>query len=288
MRTRILAAVAVALLLQVAARAQDGGEKHVRADLIADAAVVAGEPFRVAVRLTIDPKWHLSWVNPGASGQPPTVVFSLPDGFTASAVEFPTPTRLAGPGGGSSFVYEKEAVLLATVTPPKGLKPGGKPLEFSAAVTFLACSEAECLRGGRTAALRLPVAARARPANADAFRAYAARVPVSPAQDPNLARVDFHVKGDALDVTITWRNAVTDPDLLPLPDEAREVAGGKGKVDGTESTHTLTVKTIPGKKPASHKLAVVAGYTDKAGQRRGALLNIPVDVPPDAERPEEK
>src|SRR5215469_17496841 len=72
---------------------------NVRAELLADAsAVKPGEPFWVGLRQTIRPKWHTYWKNPGESGLPTEIKWTLPAGVTAEPIVWPTP-RLFDIGG---------------------------------------------------------------------------------------------------------------------------------------------------------------------------------------------
>src|SRR5215471_10707296 len=94
---------------------------NVRAELLADvAAVKPGEPFWVALRQTIRPKWHTYWKNPGESGLPTEIKWSLPAGVTADPIVWPTP-HLFNVGGVINYGYQDEAVLLVLVTPPADL-----------------------------------------------------------------------------------------------------------------------------------------------------------------------
>lgn len=55
--------------------------------------VMPGTPYRVALRLRMAPGWHIYWRNPGDSGLPPELEFTLPPGVTAGEIAWPTPTR---------------------------------------------------------------------------------------------------------------------------------------------------------------------------------------------------
>jgi thiol:disulfide interchange protein DsbD len=64
----------------------------VRAELVAEpAAVKAGEPFWVGLRLRVQDHWHVYWRNPGDSGEAPTITWQLPAGFAAGPIVWPTP-----------------------------------------------------------------------------------------------------------------------------------------------------------------------------------------------------
>ncbi len=74
--------------------------KHVRAKLIAQGPVASGPGVSVWLGLVIDhqPGWHTYWKNPGDSGAPPTLTWTLPAGFVAGDIAWPAPSRLpAGP-----------------------------------------------------------------------------------------------------------------------------------------------------------------------------------------------
>ena len=80
-------ALLLALLLAGPAFAQSPVVQtdNVRAELVADVATVkAGEPFWIGLRQTIRPKWHTYWKNPGESGLPTEIAWTLPAGAKAS------------------------------------------------------------------------------------------------------------------------------------------------------------------------------------------------------------
>src|SRR5579859_72 len=56
----------------------------------ADASAQPGQPIRLAVRLEHADGWHTYWVNPG-TGAPTSLQWTLPHGWTAGPIEWPTP-----------------------------------------------------------------------------------------------------------------------------------------------------------------------------------------------------
>src|SRR5512145_1852721 len=57
---------------------------HVRASLASEWEAAPQEgPFWVAVRLALDPGWHVYWRHPGDSGLAPSVAWTLPGGLVA-------------------------------------------------------------------------------------------------------------------------------------------------------------------------------------------------------------
>jgi thiol:disulfide interchange protein len=97
---------------------------RVHVDLVSEVrSVLPGSTFWVGVRQRIAPGWHTYWVNPGDSGQPMTIDWQLPPGFSAGALAWPHPQRLpVGPA--MSFGYTDEVVLPIPITAPAGLAPG--------------------------------------------------------------------------------------------------------------------------------------------------------------------
>lgn len=128
----------------------------VTASLVGEpSAIRPGEPFTVAIRMVMRPHWHVYWRNPGDSGLAPEVAWTLPAGFSAGPLQWPSPSRIPV-AHLVNFGYEGEAVLLAEVTPPTVLA-GTKPLTLRARLTYLAC-ERECVPGTAELRLTLPVA----------------------------------------------------------------------------------------------------------------------------------
>src|SRR4029453_5883784 len=92
--------------------------ENVRAELLADAsAVKPGEPFWVALRQTIRPKWHTYWKNPGDSGLPTEIAWKLPDGAKADPIVWPTPS-LINVSGVINYGFSDDILLMVRITPP--------------------------------------------------------------------------------------------------------------------------------------------------------------------------
>ncbi|TGD92276.1 protein-disulfide reductase DsbD family protein [Methylobacterium nonmethylotrophicum] len=144
----------------------------VRASLVAEpAAIEPGKAFAVGVRMVMKPGWHVYWRNPGDSGLPPEVNWTLPEGFSAGAIDWPAPTRIPV-AHLVNHGFKGETVLLTQVTPPATL-PAGRPVNLDAKLSYLACEEI-CIPGSADLRLTLPVAeagtsAGADPRNAELF-----------------------------------------------------------------------------------------------------------------------
>ena len=102
-------------------------------------------------------------------GWPRRWSFRCPPGFEVGELKFPVPERIVLPGDIVSYGYENEVTLVATVTPPKDMKPG-QSIDISAKANWLVCKEI-CLPGDGQASLNLPVSQKSGPANTEHFDA---------------------------------------------------------------------------------------------------------------------
>ena len=153
---RAVIGVASAFALTIAtALATPVKTENVEAELVAErTAIVPGEPLTVALRLKIADGWHTYWRNPGDSGLPTTLAWKLPDGITASGIEWPAPRALpVGPL--VNYAYEGEVLHLVTLSPAKTLA-SGSPVTLAARADWLVCRET-CIPEGADLALTLPV-----------------------------------------------------------------------------------------------------------------------------------
>jgi len=151
----------------------------VSAQLVSDAAaIVPGQPFTIALRLRHDPHWHSYWIAPG-TGYPTSLAWTLPEGFKAGAIQWPTPhvvKDLEGKITGNG--YENEAFLLVEITPPATLAPGSS-VKLEAVAEWLMC-ETVCMPGDAQLAITLPVgAATADPKWTGPLAAARAQLPVA-------------------------------------------------------------------------------------------------------------
>lgn len=69
--------------------------EQVRSELMAHApqGVGAGRTVWVGLQLTHAPEWHTYWKNPGDSGLPTELRWTLPPGVTAGEIAWPTPRK---------------------------------------------------------------------------------------------------------------------------------------------------------------------------------------------------
>ena len=102
-----------------------------------------GEPADAGLYFELEPGWHIYWKNAGDAGEPPHIQWTLPEGITAGAIQFPAPSRLPlGPL--MDFGYENEVLFPLTINVAKTAKPG--PAILHAKVDWLVC-RATCIPG---------------------------------------------------------------------------------------------------------------------------------------------
>ena len=130
---------------------------QVRAELVAHApeGVAEGKLLWLGLKIEHQPHWHTYWKNPGDSGLPTTLSWTLPAGVTAGDIQWPTPGRLPiGPL--MNYGYEGTLLLPVAVAVPAGFKAG--TLDVTLRAEWLVCKDV-CIPEGGEFALRLPTQA---------------------------------------------------------------------------------------------------------------------------------
>lgn len=117
--------------------------------------IQGGDSFEVDLLFEIAPGWHLYWYYPGDAGFPPKVEWSLPEGWSASELEFSLPDQFSEPGAMTVYGYERVAWIRAQITPSHVLDEK-KSWVIGASLSWLACSNL-CVPGKSTLSLSVPV-----------------------------------------------------------------------------------------------------------------------------------
>jgi len=143
--------------------------------LVADTtAIQAGKPFTVGAHFELDPEWDVYWQFVGDIGLATRVDWELPPGFKAGALQWPIPVAHPAPGDFLNYVYLKETLLFAEITPPVDLPPG--PIVIKAHVVAQTCNPETCVPVNAHLTLSLN-AGTPEPANADLFTKWRAQLP---------------------------------------------------------------------------------------------------------------
>ena len=116
---------------------------EVRAELMAHApqGVAAGQPLWLGLQITHQPEWHTYWKNPGDSGLPTVLEWTLPAGVTAGEIAWPTPKKIPI-GNLANYGYEGTVLLPVPLTVAPGFKD--EQLSVRLKASWLVCRR-ECI-----------------------------------------------------------------------------------------------------------------------------------------------
>ena len=153
---RALTCGAALLLCAASAQAEGTPIPHGTLELIArNQWIAAGQTLDLGLRFQLEKGWHIYWVNPGDSGEPPRVEWQLPAGLTAGAMEWPTPRRLET-ASIVDYGYEDRVLLIVPLHAAASLA-AQQPVRLGAEVKLLVCSHEMCIPGKAELSLTLPI-----------------------------------------------------------------------------------------------------------------------------------
>jgi thiol:disulfide interchange protein len=114
------------------------------ATLVAEVkSIVPGKPFSVALKLEHPSGgWHSYYKNSGGIEKSPEIKWILPEGFTASEIQWPAPHVTDGLFG-KSFTYSDAPIFLTEITPPATLQEGSK-ITLKASAVWQICRDGQC------------------------------------------------------------------------------------------------------------------------------------------------
>jgi DsbC/DsbD-like thiol-disulfide interchange protein len=167
----------------------------VKAKLVPELRAVApGTTLWVDLHLDIEPGWHTYWRNPGDSGLPTEIAWTLPPGFAAGDIVWPVPERFVASGIGN-YGYSRAVDLLSRADRSTAAART-RAARIEANASWLVCSEI-CIPGEAKLSLAhcrsAPARHRPTPAQPALFAAARKRVP-KPAASPRLAAVGKEIR----------------------------------------------------------------------------------------------
>jgi thiol:disulfide interchange protein len=197
---------ALLLLLAVAlaapARAADvATTPRVEARLVSEVTGIpaSGGTISLALHQKMQEGWHTYWINPGESGEPTKIAWTLPEGFKASDIKWPYPHRIPF-GELANYGYNDQVLLRVEMTVPPGLKVGDN-VTFKADADWLVCKDI-CIPERATLDLTLPVVGGTPPAVDEWRQSFADARASEPLKD---ASFDAHFAATASDVTLYFQ-----------------------------------------------------------------------------------
>lgn len=115
--------------------------------------ITPGETLSIALHQRISEGWHIYWKNPGDSGEPTSITWDLPKGFTSGEILWPAPHQIPlGPL--VNFGYEGEVTLLTSILVPETIE--GDKVTLTSHIEWLACKDI-CVPEFVDLSLTLPV-----------------------------------------------------------------------------------------------------------------------------------
>jgi DsbC/DsbD-like thiol-disulfide interchange protein len=205
--------VLIVLAISVFAFSQ-AATQHAKVELLSrQASVKPGSDVQLGVHFTLEKGWHIYWINPGDSGQPPSFKWNLPPGFSAGEMQWPHPERLQPSKELVDYGYDGEVLLPLTIHVPSTISNHG-PVEFNAEAKWLICREV-CIPEHAELKLTLPVASAAG-VDQQYAQLFERTDKLLPQPLPSNWKVRFASAKDELVLTIRAGNPITKVEFFPL------------------------------------------------------------------------
>ncbi|MFT4253185.1 MAG: protein-disulfide reductase DsbD family protein [Caulobacter sp.] len=239
----VLAPLALFAVAASPARAEVVKTGHLEVELVSqEAAAVPGSTVFVALRQKIQTHWHTYWRNPGDAGDATKIVWTLPAGWTAGDIVWPTPERVrVGPL--QDYAYNGEVLLPVPITVPASARPG-QTVTLKAAAAFLVCEEI-CVPEDAVVTLTLPVVAG--PAKPDPKWGEAVATVLAKAPKPAGLKAVWTRDGDKVQLSVTGAalkgGDFTDAYFFPYSGQVIDHAAPQAIGRGPEG---LTLTLAPG------------------------------------------
>ena len=191
---------------------------RVRAELLAYApqGVAPGQPLWLGLQITHQPGWHTYWKNPGDSGLPTELTWTLPAGVDVGDIAWPVPQKLRVEQM-ANYGYEGTVLLPVALQLAPSFK-AADPLTVRLHATWLVC-RLECIPEEGDFTLQLPLHGPTA-LHAGAFAAAQAAQPLMLAGDSRV-RVDSAAgAGGQLQLSVPGLPAAVQGQTLQLFSEA--------------------------------------------------------------------
>ncbi len=264
---------------------------HVEAELVAEAsALVRGADNNLALRLVPEAGWHVYWRNPGDSGIPTSLSWTLPEGVTAGALQWPYPHRETL-GDIVNYGYAEAVLLPVTLSLPVEFA-SDSPLSLKAKAKWLVCKDV-CIPGSAELELILPVvtdsaATAVNEAQRDGFAKARAELP-QPA--PADWKLNFAINGTGDDKVLALalrRGAIRSDGEMSFFPYANDLINhsapprwAKDADGGLRLSQTLSPYFVKVPETVDGVLVIHDGDQDKAWEIRatpGAVATVPASA----------
>ena len=110
---------------------------HAKLSLIKDhSSFIPGTSINMGLKIEMNEGWHTYWKNPGDSGGPIEITWDLPDGFSVSDIQWPTPERIPYPPL-MTYGYEDFVIFPFVLSIPENYEDDS----FTLNVDLLVCAD---------------------------------------------------------------------------------------------------------------------------------------------------
>lgn len=215
--TRILRTATVLFLFTAATTAmtQQVSAQHARVALLArQTSITPGSNVQLGIHFILEPGWHIYWINPGDSGQPPSVQWQLPPGFAAGEIQWPRPERMQSSADLADYGYHDDALLMVLIHAPQLINNEQlRGLRFAVEARWLVCREI-CIPEHASLELVLPLGAiKENPATAKLFADAEKLLPIAM---PDGWKAEAESRKDEFLLTIASGKPITKATFFPL------------------------------------------------------------------------
>ncbi|MFP4379406.1 MAG: protein-disulfide reductase DsbD domain-containing protein [Candidatus Sumerlaeia bacterium] len=235
--------------------------------------------LRVGLHFEMAEDWHIYWKNPGDSGLPTRVDWTLPEGYSAGPILWPTPHSFEQPGEIQGYGYSDEVLLIVDIQALES-QSLDKTIRMEADVNWLACADV-CIPGGSRLVSLVETSGEDTNKYIDVFDKYEAQLPKS--LDENnppftVSRYQWPRQTDqsgAVEVALDWNISAQDVAFFPHPADALLIENLSFSHQEESSTIRIDLNYLkPQDKP--RWLDSVIGYRNESGDWRGISQKIPL------------
>ncbi len=240
---------------------------HVRAELMAYApdGVQLGKPLWVGLQIQHQPGWHTYWKNPGDSGLPTQLNWTLPVGSTAGLTQWPTPQKIAV-AQLANYGYEGIVMLAAPVAVSESFQSPSGEFVINLKAQWLVC-KTECIPEEGEFTLKIPVRS-STALKRGIFMDAQAREPKAHTGTATFVPADKSLKLLALDLPANWQGK----QLEAFPEDG-EIIEAAAKLEQTWASGQWSA-VIPLNVQRANSPSVMAWVIKIAGGQNNPSLRV--------------
>lgn len=221
--------------------------------------VAPGQTVWAALTQNIRPHWHTYWINPGDSGIPTEIKWTLPEGWKADAITWPAPQRFPiGPL--VNFGYADQVHLLVPLTVPANATPG-QAVTLDAKVDWLVCEDI-CIPESADLSIAVPVVAAAAAVEPEAATLFTRARASLPVPSPYTATLSPGDKAHRLTLAAPGLDKGKISEVFFFPHDYK-VASANSAQELRLGADGLTLSLVPGGALPAGPVTGVLSFTEE-------------------------